>query len=148
MTDIINVYLYMYTCKTEISQWCVIHCSIIVTTRGIDLCGVMASQSERKHNELTLQKKYDLVKQAEKNTTLSVRELVGIYECRKAQVYQVLKDKAAIVQCYKSNGANDIRQSDSQAYQEITVCCNQSFIVRVIFGKVTQKHLSRWANVL
>ena len=53
----------------------------------------------------------DLVKQAEKNRTLSVSELAGIFECGKTQVYQVLKDKAAIVQRYKSNGANDIRRS-------------------------------------
>ena len=71
----------------------------------------MTSQPERKQNELTLQKMYELVKQAEKYRTLSVRELDGIFDCGKAQVYQVLKDKAVIIQCYESNGANDIHWS-------------------------------------
>ena len=58
----------------------------------------MASWPERKQNELKLQKKYELVKQAEENKTLSLGELAGIFECGKTQVYQVLKNKAAIVE--------------------------------------------------
>lgn len=70
-----------------------------------------SSVADRKRNELKLKKKYELVKQAERKRTLSVRELAGIFECVKTQVYKVLKDKATTVQRYESNSSNDIRRS-------------------------------------
>ena len=37
-----------------------------------------------------------MIKESEKNRTLTTRELAGIYACGKTQEYQILKDKAAI----------------------------------------------------
>ena len=55
-----------------------------------------AKPTRRKRNDLTLKQKYELIKESEKNRTLTTRELAGIYACGKTQVYQILKDKTAI----------------------------------------------------
>ena len=55
-----------------------------------------AKPTRRKRNDLTLKQKYELIKESEKNPTLTTTELAGIYACGKTQVYQILKDKTAI----------------------------------------------------
>ena len=56
-----------------------------------------------KWNDLRLKQKYELIKESEKNWTLTTRELAGIYACGETQAYQILKDKAAIIECYEAN---------------------------------------------
>ena len=56
-----------------------------------------ARPARKKRNDLTLKQKYELIKEAEKNRTLNVGELAGIYGCGKTQVHLVFKNKAAII---------------------------------------------------
>ena len=91
--------------------------------------------ARRKRNELTLKKKYELVKEAEKNRTLKARELAELYGCGKTQVYNILKNKAAIIESYECNGANDIRRSLKQCrkspYAQINDLLYEWFLVAV-----------------
>jgi len=76
-----------------------------------------ARPARKKRNDLTLKQKYELIKEAEKNRTLNARELAGIYGCGKTQVYQVLKNKAAIIESYEANinATNNLRRSLQQS---------------------------------
>ena len=82
-----------------------------------------------------LKKKYELVKEAEKNRTLKARELAELYGCGKTQVYSILKNKAAIIESYECNGANDSRRSLKQCrkspYAQINDLLYEWFLVAV-----------------
>ena len=94
-----------------------------------------ARPARKKRNDLTLKQKYELIKEAEKNRTLNARELAGIYGCGKTQVYQVLKNKAAIIESYEANATNNLRRSLQQSrkspYAEINDLLYLWFLVAV-----------------
>ena len=74
-------------------------------------------------------------------STPTTRELAGIYACGKTQVYQILKDKAAIIEHYEanvtSNLSRSLKESRKSPYAEINDLLYQWF-----FGCSTQEHLS------
>ena len=59
--------------------------------------------SKPKRNYRTLQKKVDVIKAAEGNRGLSLRELGERFQCGKAQIAYILKNKESIVSLYESN---------------------------------------------
>ena len=59
--------------------------------------------SKPKRNYLTLQKKADVIKAAEGNRGLSLRELGERFECGKKQIAYILKNKESILSLYESN---------------------------------------------
>ena len=59
--------------------------------------------SKPKRNYLTLQKKVDVIKAAEGNRGLSLRELGERFQCRKTQIAYILKNKESILSLYESN---------------------------------------------
>lgn len=67
--------------------------------------GLATMERAKKRHELTLKKRYELVKEAEKNPRSSVKTLAERFECGKTQVYSILKDKASIIQMYESNAS-------------------------------------------
>lgn len=62
-----------------------------------------------KRNELTLQQKYQLIKEVEKDPTLRARKLAEQFHCGKTQVYTIIKNKPSIVELYESNAPSDLR---------------------------------------
>ena len=94
-----------------------------------------AKPSRRKRNGLTLKQKYELIKESEKNQTPTTRELAGIYACGKTQVYQILKDKAAIIERYEANVTGNLRRSLKESrkspYAGINDLLYQWFLVAV-----------------
>jgi len=94
-----------------------------------------AKPTRRRRNDLTLKQKYKLIKESEKNQTLTTRELAGIYACGKMQVYQILKDKAAIIERYEANVTGNLRWSLKESrklpYAEINDLLYQWFLVAV-----------------
>ena len=94
-----------------------------------------AKPTRRKRNDLTLKQKYELIKESEKNPTLTTTELAGIYACGKTQVYQILKDEAAIIEHYEANVTGNLRRSLKESrkspYTEINDLLYQWFLVAV-----------------
>ena len=50
--------------------------------------------------DLTLKEKFELIHQSK---SLKARELAALYGCGKTQVYSVLKNKAKVIESYKSS---------------------------------------------
>lgn len=94
-----------------------------------------AKPPRRKRNDLTLKQKYELIKESQKNRTLTVRELTEMYKCGKTQVYQILKDKAAIIERYEANATENLcrslRESRKSPFAEINDLLYQWFLVAV-----------------
>ena len=89
-----------------------------------------------KRNELTLQQKYQLIKEAEKDPTLRARKLAEQFHCGKTQVYTILKNKAAIVQLYESNAPSDLcrcsrKQSWTSHFTEVNDLLYEWYMVAV-----------------
>ena len=59
--------------------------------------------SKPKRNYLTLQKKVDVIKVAEENRRLGLRELGERFQCGKTQIAHILKNKESILSLYESN---------------------------------------------
>ena len=57
-------------------------------------CAAMAS---KKRNYLTLEKKVELIKHAQKNPGVSVRALGELFDCGKTQVGRILKSKGSLL---------------------------------------------------
>ena len=74
--------------------WCVEFCNNCAYS--------MASKLKR--NYLTLKKKVDVIKMAEKNRGMSIRELEH-FDCGKTQIAKVLKSKESILSLYESNAS-------------------------------------------
>ena len=58
-----------------------------------------------KRNYLTLEKKVQLIKHAQKNPRMSVRALGELFECGKTQVGLILKSKESLLSMYESNAS-------------------------------------------
>ena len=61
--------------------------------------------SKPKRNYLTLKKKVDVIKTAEKNRGMSIRELGEQFDCGKTQIAKILKSKESILSLYESNAS-------------------------------------------
>lgn len=59
--------------------------------------------SKPKRNYLTLEKKVDIIKTAEKNRGMSICELREQFDCGKTQIAKILKSKESILSLYESN---------------------------------------------
>ena len=71
----------------------------------------MALSTAKKRNELSLAKKYELVKVAEKNPKLGARKLGEYFSCGKTQVCSILKNKNTIIELYESNASSVMQRS-------------------------------------
>ena len=80
----------------------------------------MSLSTLKKRNELSLGKKYELVRVAEKNPKLGVRKLAEYFECGKTQVCSILKNKDSIVEKYENNASSEMRRS-------LKRCCTSKF---------------------
>lgn len=69
----------------------------------------------KKRNELTLETRYELVKEAENNPRNNARALAERFKCSKTQVYNILKDKATIIQLYESNISSSVCHSTQRS---------------------------------
>ena len=89
-----------------------------------------------KRNELTLQQKYQLIKEAEKDPTLRARKLAEQFHCGKTQVYTIIKNKASIVELYESNAPSDLRRcshkrSRTSQFTEVNDLLHEWYLVAV-----------------
>ena len=75
----------------------------------------MALSTTKKRNELSLQKKYELLQMAEKNPTLGVRKLAEYFSIGKTQASTILKNKITILESYEGNASSDICRSLKRA---------------------------------
>ena len=75
----------------------------------------MALSTTKKRNELSLQKKYELLQMAEKNPTLGVRKLAEYFSIGKTQASTILKNKVTILESYEGNASSDICRSLKRA---------------------------------
>ena len=64
----------------------------------------MATRSSTR-NDLTLAKKYEVIKEAEKNKTIGVCKLAENFGCGKTQISTILKNKERIEELYASNAS-------------------------------------------
>ena len=64
----------------------------------------MATRSSTR-NDLTLAKKYEVIKEAEKNKTIGVHKLAEKFGCGKTQISTILKNKERIEELYASNAS-------------------------------------------
>ena len=82
-------------------------------TVGRDRIG--AEMSTKKHNHLTLQKKYKLVKKTKSDPSLGIRKLAEIFDCGKTQVSTILHNKDTIIELYESNTSSERHRSLKRA---------------------------------
>ena len=68
-----------------------------------------------KRNYLNLKKKVEVIKTAEKNQGMSIRELAEQFDCGRTQIAKIIKDKEFILSLYESN-ASSIRVLTSKTY--------------------------------
>ena len=71
--------------------------------------------SKPKRNYLNLKKKVEVIKTAEKNQGMSIRELAEQFDCGRTQIAKMFKDKEFILSLYESN-ASSIRVLTSKTY--------------------------------
>ena len=62
--------------------------------------------SKPARNELSLAKKYDVVKLAQKNPSLGIRKIAEYFDCGKTQISRILKKKSEIVEQYEKNASS------------------------------------------
>ena len=63
----------------------------------------MSRKGKTNRNDLTLQQKYNVVKEAEKYPKAGIRKLVDEFKCRKTQISSILCDKERIIGLYEAN---------------------------------------------
>ena len=56
--------------------------------------------SKPKRNYLNLKKKVEVIKTAEKNQGMSIRELAEQFDCGRTQITKMFKDKESILSLY------------------------------------------------
>ena len=66
----------------------------------------MAISTAKSTTCLTLAKKVELIRTAEKSPGISVRTLANLFQCGKTQVASVLKNKVAILSLYEANSSS------------------------------------------
>ena len=79
----------------------------------------MASKSKKIF--LTLKKKVEVIRTAEKNRGMGVRELGEIFNCSKTQITKILKNKESPLSLYGSNfsGTRVVTGGRKSEYEEI-----------------------------
>ena len=60
-------------------------------------------RTSRKRNYLTLEKKIEIIKHAQKNTGISVKALGELFNCGKMRVSRILKSKESLLALYESD---------------------------------------------
>ena len=68
-----------------------------------------------KRNDLSLKKKYEVIRTAEKEPKLGVRKLAERFQCGKTQVSTILKNKEAVRKLYESNASDSLSESDDES---------------------------------
>ncbi len=63
------------------------------------VCAAMASVAGKKRCHLTLEKKVEVIKKSESDSSLSVRALGKIFGCGKTQISTILKSKNLLSLC-------------------------------------------------
>ena len=97
----------------------------------------MASPSHKKRNYLTLNKKVELIKYAQKNPGVSVRALGEMYDCGKTQVGKILKSKESLLTMYESNA------SGSRVYTSMTQRPSEfEEVNKSLYPSMLKEHLS------
>ena len=98
----------------------------------------MASLSHKKRNYLTLNKKVELIKYAQKNPGVSVRALGEMFNCGKTQVGKILKSKESLLTMYESNASgsrvhtsmtqrpSEFEEVNTALYQWYTQACSKN----------------------
>ena len=71
--------------------------------------------STKERNDLTLQKKYELVKKAKSDPSLGIRKLAEIFDCGKTQVSTIIQNKDTIIELYESNASSKRHRSLKRA---------------------------------
>ena len=89
-----------------------------------------------KRNELILQQKYQLIKEAEKDPTLRARKLAEQFHCGKTQVCTIIKNKASMVELYESNAPSNLRRcshkrSQTSQFTEVNDLLYEWYLVAV-----------------
>lgn len=77
----------------------------------------MATKQKRK--ELTLEERYNLIKESAKSPIMKVPDLATKYGCGKTQVYSILQNKASIIQAYESNAPLNMKRNRKAPFSEI-----------------------------
>ena len=67
-----------------------------------------------KRNDFPLKMKYEVIKMAERELKLGVRELAKRFQCGKTQVSTILKNKVAVRKLYESNASNSLCQAHKE----------------------------------
>ena len=85
---------------------------------------------------MTLQQKYQLIKEAEKDPTRKTRILAEQFHCGKTQVYTIIKNKTATVELYESNDFSDLRhcsreRSRTSQFTEVNDLLYEWYLVAV-----------------
>ena len=57
-------------------------------------------------NCLSLKKKIEVIKSAEKNPGITIRELAEWFDCGKTQIAKILKNKSSVLSSYESKAPN------------------------------------------
>lgn len=98
----------------------------------------MASLSHKKRDYLTLNKKVELIKYAQKNPGVSVRALGEMFDCGKTQVGKILKSKESLLAMYESNASgsrvhtsmtqrpSEFEEVNKSLYQWYTLACSKN----------------------
>ena len=98
----------------------------------------MATLSHKKRNYLTLNKKVELIKYAQKNPGVSVRTLGEMFDCGKTQVGKILKNKESLLTMYESNALgsrvhtsmtqrpSEFEEVNKVLYQWYTLACSKN----------------------
>ena len=91
----------------------------------------MSIHQRRKRNELSLQKKVELIKKAAANPSFGIRKLAELFECGRTQVSGILKSRAKFLDLYESNALSKLvrkRERNAQ-YTDINVALHEWFVL-------------------
>ena len=79
----------------------------------------LTESGKKKKNFLSLERKVEVIRTAEKNPSINIRALAELYECGKTQIAQILKTKDVLLSRYEAAGstANHVMSPTARAYR-------------------------------
>ena len=89
----------------------------------------MASASRVKRNYLTLEKKVELIKYAEKHPKVGVRELGEVFKCGKTQVGCALKNKERLLEMFESNKSKTMIHTGAPWFSEVNKALYDWYVI-------------------
>ena len=104
----------------------------------------MTLSTAKKRNELSLQKKYELVQMAEKNPKLGTRKLAEYFNIGKTQACTILKNNVSILESYESNASSEVRRSLKRS-RTLVFARTSTLIVQSCVKKQKRLH-STWRS--